>query len=72
MPHVKLQSEILGTQKERLITPKQFQEKYAMSRSQAYKILAMPEFEEVKFKTGTRGFKVKEQRAHQIMCQVFN
>ena len=53
------------------ITPKQFSEHYSISLPQTYKILAMPEMEEAVIKTGTRGKKVNQDLAFEIMQQIF-
>ncbi len=68
MPMTRLQ------QKARIkyVTPKQFMEQYSLSKSQTYKILAMPEMQEAITKTGTRSKKVDLDRAFEIMQQIFN
>lgn len=67
MPMTKLQEKA----RKKYITPKQFMEQYSLSKSQAYKILAMPEMQEAVTKTGTRSKKVDLDKAFQIMQQIF-
>lgn len=68
MPATKLQQKA----RVKYITVKEFQEQYSLSKSQAYKILAMPEMEEAIAKTGTRNKKVNLDRAFEIMQQIFS
>lgn len=68
MPATKLQQKA----RVKYITVKEFQEQYSLSKSQAYKILAMPEMEEAIVKTGTRNKKVNLDRAFEIMQQIFS
>ena len=45
--------------------------KDSLSKSQAYRILAMPEMEETKIKIGTKGVRIDLDRAFEIMQQIF-
>lgn len=67
MPATKLQEKA----RRKYITPKQFMEQYSLSKSQAYKILAMPEMQEAITRTGTRSKKVDLDKAFEIMQQIF-
>lgn len=53
------------------ITVKEFQQQYSLSRSQAYKILAMPEMKEAVVKMGQRSKKVNLDKAFEIMQKIF-
>lgn len=53
------------------ITVKEFQQQYSLSRSQAYKIVAMPEMKESVIKSGTRGKKINLDKAFEIMQKIF-
>lgn len=53
------------------ITVKEFQQQYSLSRSQAYKIVAMPEMKEAVIKSGTRGKKINLDKAFEIMQKIF-
>lgn len=68
MPATKLQ------EKARLkyVTPKQFMEQYSLKKSQAYKILARPEMEEAKIKTGEKQVRINLDKAFEIMQQIFS
>ena len=68
MPMTKLQARARA----KYITPKQFMEQYQLSKSQAYKILAMPEMEEAKVRVGQKGIRINLDRAFEIMQQIFN
>ena len=46
-------------------------EQYQLSKSQAYKILAMPEMQEVKMKAGEKLIRIDLDRAFEIMQQIF-
>lgn len=67
MPMTRLQEKA----RKKYITPKQFMEQYSLSKSQAYRILAMPEMEETKIKIGTKGVRIDLDRAFEIMQQIF-
>lgn len=67
MPMTRLQEKARA----KYITVKEFQEQYSLSRSQAYKILAMPEMKEAVVKVGTRSKKVNLDKAFEIMQQIF-
>ena len=67
MPMTRLQEKA----RTKYMTVKEFQEQYSLSRSQAYKILAMPEMQEAVAKTGTRSKKVNLDKAFEIMQQIF-
>ena len=67
MPATRLQEKARA----KYITPKQFQDQYSLSKSQTYKILAMPEMEEAIIKTGTKNIRVNLDRAFEIMQQIF-
>lgn len=67
MPMTRLQEKARA----KYITPKQFMEQYSLSKSQAYKILAMPEMKEAIARTGTRNKKVNLDKAFEIMQQIF-
>ena len=67
MPMTKLQEKARA----KYITPKQFMEQYQLSKSQAYKILAMPEMEEAKVKVGQKGIRIDLDKVFQIMQQIF-
>lgn len=53
------------------ITVKEFQEQYSLSKSQAYRIIAMPEMQEAVIRAGTRSKKVDLDKAFEIMQQIF-
>lgn len=67
MPWVK------GSEKARAkyITVKEFANNYGMSLAQAYRVLAKEELEPAVIKTGTRGKKVNQDLAFNIMQQIF-
>lgn len=67
MPMTRLQEKARA----KYITIKEFQEQYSLSRSQAYKILAMPEMKEAVVKMGTRSKKVNLDKAFEIMQKIF-
>ena len=67
MPATKLQEKA----RKKYITVKEFQEQYSLSKAQAYKILARPEFQEAKIKIGEKGIRLDLHRAFEIMQQVF-
>lgn len=64
--------EIAGESKKKYITVKEFQNQYSLSKSQAYKILARPEFDETKIKAGERSIRIDLDRAFEIMQQIFS
>lgn len=68
MPATKLQQRARA----KYITVQEFQEQYSLSKAQAYKIIAMPEFQEVKCKIGPKGIRIDLDRTFEIMQQVFN
>ena len=68
MPATKLQEKA----RKKYITVKEFQEQYSLSKAQAYKILARPEFEESKIKIGEKGIRLDLDRTFEIMQQLFN
>lgn len=57
--------------RKKYITVKEFQEQYSLSRAQAYKILARPEMEEAKIKTGEKSIRIDLDRTFEIMQQIF-
>ena len=67
MPATKLQERA----RKKYSTVKDFQEQYSLSRAQAYKILARPEFDEAKIKAGERSIRIDLDRAFEIMQQIF-
>lgn len=67
MPATKLQEKA----RRKYITVKDFQSQYSLSKSQAYRILAMPEMKEAIAKTGARSKKVDLDKAFEIMQQIF-
>lgn len=67
MPYTKLQERA----RKKYITVKDFQNQYSLSRAQAYKILARPEMEEAKIKSGERSIRIDLDRAFEIMQQIF-
>ena len=67
MPATRLQEKARA----KYVTPKQFQDQYSLSKSQTYKILAMPEMEEALIKTGVKNIRVNLDRAFEIMQQIF-
>lgn len=67
MPATKLQERA----RKKYSTVKEFQEQYSLSRAQAYKILARPEFDEVKIKAGEKSIRIDLDRAFEIMQQIF-
>lgn len=67
MPITRLQEKARA----KYITVKEFQEQYSLSRAQAYKILARPEMEEAKIKTGEKSIRINLDRAFEIMQQIF-
>lgn len=58
--------------RKKYITVKEFAEQYSLSKAQAYRILDMPEFEEVKIKVGTAGIRIDLDRTFELMQQVFS
>lgn len=68
MPATKLQERA----RIKYITPKQFMEQYSLSKSQAYKILARPEMQEAKIKTGEKQIRINLDRAFEIMQQIYS
>ena len=68
MPMTKLQERA----RTKYVTVKEFQNQYSMSKSQAYKILSMPEMAEAVIKTGENNKKVNLDKAFEIMQQIFN
>ena len=68
MPATKLQEKA----RVKYVTPKQFGEQYKLSKSQTYKILARPEMQEAKIKTGKKLIRVNLDRAFEIMQQIYN
>lgn len=68
MPATKLQEKA----RSKYVTPKQFMEQYSLSKSQAYKILARPEMQEAKIKTGEKQTRINLDRAFEIMQQIFS
>lgn len=67
MPATKLQERA----RKKYVSVKDFQKQYSLSRSQAYKILAMPEMQEVKMKAGEKLIRIDLDRAFEIMQQIF-
>lgn len=67
MPYTRLQEKARA----KYVTPKQFMEQYSLSKSQAYKILAMPEMQEAKIKAGDKLIRINLDRAFEIMQQIF-
>ena len=67
MPMTRLQEKARA----KYITVKEFKEQYSLSRSQAYKILAMPEMQEAIVKMGQRSKKVNLDKAFEIMQKIF-
>ena len=67
MPMTRLQEKARA----KYIAVKEFQEQYSLSRSQAYKIVAMPEMKEAVIKSGTRGKKINLDKAFEIMQKIF-
>ena len=72
MAYKKLQQTMQQRARKKYITVKDFQNQYSLSRAQAYKILARPEFDEAKIKTGKRSIRIDLDRAFEIMQQIFN
>ena len=68
MPATKLQERA----RIKYVTPKQFMEQYSLSKSQAYKILARPEMQEAKIKTGEKQIRINLYRAFEIMQQIYS
>ena len=58
--------------RKKYITVKQFAEQFSLSKAQAYKILARPEFEEAKIKIGTAGLRLDLDKTFEIMQIIFN
>lgn len=67
MPMTKLQERA----RKKYITVKEFQKQYSLSRAQTYKILARPEMEEAKIKTGKKSIRIDLDRTFEIMQQIF-
>ncbi len=67
MPATKLQERA----RKKYVSVRDFQKQYSLSRSQAYKILAMPEMQEVKMKAGEKLIRIDLDRAFEIMQQIF-
>ena len=67
MPATRLQEKARA----KYITTKQFMEQYQLSKSQAYKILAMPEMQEAKMKAGEKLIRIDLDKAFEIMQQIF-
>lgn len=57
--------------RKKYITPKEFMEQFSLSKSQTYKILARPEMQEAKIKTGDKLIRINIDRAFEIMQQIF-
>lgn len=72
MPYTKLQQTMQQRARKKYVTVKEFQEQYSLKRAQAYKILAMPEMEEAKIKTGKKLIRIDLDRAFEIMQQIYN
>ena len=68
MAYTKLQERV----RIKYVTPKEFMEQYHLSKSQAYKILARPEMQEAKIKTGEKLIRINLDRAFEIMQQIFS
>ena len=68
MPATKLQQRA----RTKYITVQEFQNQYSLSKAQAYKILKMPEFEEVKIKIGQKGIRLDLDRTFEIMQMLFS
>lgn len=66
MPATKLQEKA----RRKYVSAKDFQKQYSLSKSQAYRILAMPEMQEAVIKTGVRSKKVNLDKAFEIMQQI--
>lgn len=67
MPMTKLQERA----RKKYVSAKEFQEQYSLSKTQTYKILSMPEMEEVKIKVGEKSIRIDIDRAFEIMQQIF-
>lgn len=67
MPATKLQEKA----RKKYVSVKDFQEQYSLSKSQAYKILAMPEMQEAIQKMGKKLIRIDLDRAFEIMQQIF-
>ncbi len=50
---------------------KEFAEQYAMSKAQAYRILSLPDFKDAVIKTGEKSISVNQDKAFEIMQQIF-
>lgn len=68
MPITKLQERA----RKKYIAPKEFQEQFSLSKSQTYRILAMPEMKEAIIKVGEKLIRIDLDRAFDIMQQIFN
>jgi hypothetical protein len=68
MPMTRLQERA----RKKYVTVKEFQNQYSLSRAQAYKILARPEFDEAKIKAGERSIRIDLDRVFEIMQQIYS
>lgn len=68
MPATKLQEKA----RKKYITVKEFKERFSLSKSQAYKILAMSEMQEAKCKMGKSCIRIDLDMAFEILQQIFN
>lgn len=68
MPYTKLQEKA----RVKYVTVKEFCNQYSLKKTQAYEMLAMPEFSEAVIKIGRKGIRVNLDKAFEIMQQVFS
>ena len=68
MPYTRLSEKA----RKKYVTVKQFMEQYQLTKTQAYKILAMKEMKEAVIKTGERSIRVDIDLAFEIMQQIFS
>ena len=62
----------LGAPAKKYATVKEFQDRYSLSKTEAYNLVGMEEFREAIFKIGKKGIRVELNKAHEIMTQLFN
>ncbi len=67
MPTTKLQEKA----RKKYVTVDEFIKQYSLSKSQAYRLLKMPEMEEAVMKVGEKGMRVDLDLAYEIMQKIF-
>lgn len=62
---------LLSKSRRKYIKVSKFIEQYELSKTQAYKILKRPEMQEAIIKTGEKSIRVDQDKAFEIMQQIF-